>query len=298
MGKVDEAISADACFRCGYDLRGIADDSPCPECGLLAGRSRMPSDELRHARPRWLRTLGVGTWLTLAAWAGVPAAAWLLTIQLHGIRQNYLSYFSIPAGTGSAAIELQLLPLPFTLAAAGLAAGTWLLTAAEGRADADQATRGRRRVLRLMGLVPLALTLEVHAMLLGSPRMFWDAFNSPLTVMAGFALTLPLPLMAFLRLRGLAKRVPNPSLAEHCAIVGVGASAALLAPALVITAGAVIEEPVGSVAFLVVALATGVGAILFYLWAGFVLLRFALAFRRAGRAAKRAWADADVAATM
>ncbi len=42
------------CYRCGYVLHGIADDQPCPECGLLAERSRRVSDELHDTRPRWL----------------------------------------------------------------------------------------------------------------------------------------------------------------------------------------------------------------------------------------------------
>src|SRR5688572_24711285 len=62
----------DACFRCGYALHGIADDQPCPECGLLAARSRQVTDELHHTRPRWLRRLSIGVWLMLLA---VVAAA-------------------------------------------------------------------------------------------------------------------------------------------------------------------------------------------------------------------------------
>ena len=48
-------ISTPDCFRCGYDLRGIADDHACPECGLLAGRRRRATDELHATRPKWLR---------------------------------------------------------------------------------------------------------------------------------------------------------------------------------------------------------------------------------------------------
>src|SRR5580765_3129732 len=59
--------TADACYRCGYDLRGIADDQPCPECGLLARRSRRPTDELHNSRPRWLRRISRGANLILLA---------------------------------------------------------------------------------------------------------------------------------------------------------------------------------------------------------------------------------------
>src|SRR5437016_4592051 len=65
-------IETDECYRCGYALRGIADDQACPECGLLAQRSRRVSDELHNTRPRWLRQLSIGTILILWALLAVP----------------------------------------------------------------------------------------------------------------------------------------------------------------------------------------------------------------------------------
>src|SRR5688500_3244961 len=54
-------VEADDCYRCGYALHGIADDQPCPECGLLARRSRRVTDDLHRTRPRWLRRIALGT---------------------------------------------------------------------------------------------------------------------------------------------------------------------------------------------------------------------------------------------
>jgi hypothetical protein len=62
----DESIR-DECYRCGYDLRGIANAGVCPECGLLAERSRRVTDELHDTRPRWLRSLSRGIDLILLA---------------------------------------------------------------------------------------------------------------------------------------------------------------------------------------------------------------------------------------
>src|ERR1700683_2690941 len=67
MSIAADQLSADDCYRCGYDLRGIANDRACPECGLLAQRSRRVSDELHNTRPRWLRKLARGVWLMLLA---------------------------------------------------------------------------------------------------------------------------------------------------------------------------------------------------------------------------------------
>src|SRR5688572_27496966 len=75
--RLARRIEDDHCFRCGYDLRGMSDNTPCPECGLLAGRSRMPSEELKHARPRWLGKLSAGVWLIILA--QMLAISWLLT---------------------------------------------------------------------------------------------------------------------------------------------------------------------------------------------------------------------------
>ena len=63
----DDATAHDVCYRCGYDLTGIGDETPCPECGLLARRSRRPTDELHYTRPRWLRRISRGTNLLLLA---------------------------------------------------------------------------------------------------------------------------------------------------------------------------------------------------------------------------------------
>src|SRR5262245_57647691 len=70
----NESGESDLCYRCGYDVRGIANEHPCPECGLLAERSRRVTDELHNTRPRWLRRLSLGVWLILLALAA--AAIW------------------------------------------------------------------------------------------------------------------------------------------------------------------------------------------------------------------------------
>ena len=280
---------ADACLRCGYDLRGIADDAPCPECGLLAGRSRMPSDELRHARPRWLATLSAGTWLTLLAWA-MPAAgvAVVRDVAWDALRIN-------PYRSQSTWLDPQVL-VAFAVPASFLAVGLWLLTRPEGRPVADAAGRRLRLILRAFGFIPLLMVAGFgwarwsNATWLGGlPE------NAPLQALAALA---PLPALTFLHLRRLARRALNPSLAEHCLIVGTAASLGLLAPLLLPLFTDRTYPWIRSDPYLMVAFGIVAAALLLFLWAGLALLRFAVAFARAGRAAKRAWAAADAAATI
>lgn len=55
-----------ACARCGYNLRGLKQDSSCPECALHVRDSLMP-ENLCFADPRWLRTVCRGLGLVAVA---------------------------------------------------------------------------------------------------------------------------------------------------------------------------------------------------------------------------------------
>src|SRR5215208_971138 len=60
----DQAAAADAdereCVRCGYLLRGLPDDSLCPECGANVSASAGPIDLLRDQDPAWLGRVAEG----------------------------------------------------------------------------------------------------------------------------------------------------------------------------------------------------------------------------------------------
>src|SRR5688572_26901579 len=140
--SIDENGPADDCYRCGYDLRGVADDQPCPECGLLAGRSRRPSDELHHTRPGWLRRLAWGLRLILLA---------LLVLLLYPLVTQVVQHQQAAFTWGRwgpvprvYAFWQHASVLWVDLAALLLLAGVVLLTGREGYEPADRADRRRR----------------------------------------------------------------------------------------------------------------------------------------------------------
>ena len=291
----------DDCFRCGYALRGIADERPCPECGLPAGRSRRPSDELHDTRPRWLGRIARGTELILLAL--VVAFAWMFLwesdstgvarlLRTWGMRL----WFAGPL-------------LGFDVAALMFVAGVFLLTSREGYPPADAADRRSRAWLRVAAAAPLALMAVEHAdaemsfrfaSTFGTYDVRWEWVHAGLAAACVVA-CVPLPLLLFRRLRGLAARARSAHLAEHCTIVGVGASAsvALIAALIGLAIGA---DYIGvnmhdsrwsrdlTIGLLLV---MSVSSLLFALWSLYLLVRFAVAFRLARRRLRAAWAHAD-----
>src|SRR5688500_7602255 len=121
-------VEADDCYRCGYALVGIADDQPCPECGLLAERSRRPTDELHNTRPRWHRRLALGAWLVLLVIAIVPVWAGVMEPV-----EEFLEDVPFVSKTMGSTRSEWTIPLLGLYAAAGLLlAAAFLLTAPEG----------------------------------------------------------------------------------------------------------------------------------------------------------------------
>ena len=220
------------------------------------------TDELHDTRPRWLRGLSWGINLILMAMVA-PVAGSLLAVALMNLFWP-LSWNS------------HLFVAGFDLAALLLLFGAILLSKAEGYSPADQTDRQLRVLLRLAAMVPLLAGILVHVEI-----QFLNTAGLPSSTAALWIVAVVLsilfssfPLLLFLRLRGLARRVRSAHLAEHCMIVGIGASAAML---YVTTAIVILFNPdrfgfdpsdweTRSNVALILQLVLGVGSALFILW--------------------------------
>jgi hypothetical protein len=211
----------------------------------------------------------------------------------------------------------QLIPAGFDLSALLLLAGVILLTRPEGYPPADRQDRQLRKTLRLFATIPLLMCFLLHLqieMLLFTVRRlaFWfrqaylDNQLAVWLLWTSLALLVSfLPLLLFLHLRGLARRARSPHLAEHCLIVGIGASAAAIYASVFLFVINNIDS-VGldsrwlsrSPVSLALMLLLGTAGYLFVLWSVYLLIRFAIAFWLASRNLNKKWKRDDRSVSM
>jgi hypothetical protein len=176
----------------------------------------------------------------------------------------------------------------------------------EGYPPADREGANLRRAVRIAAIVPLAALLLWQGQVLNdawyASNRLWVPRWRPAEIAAvtlGTVGCIPLPLLLFMRLRGLAKRARSAHLAEHCMIVGVGTS---LSIAYASVAWIILHNGnewfgthwvARSNVSLALTLGTSLCASLFALWSLYLLIRFAVAFGLAARLLRRKWRAND-----
>src|SRR5205085_7095368 len=124
--------------------------------------------------------------------------------------------------------------------------------------------------------MPVLLMCVQHAEMFLTFRS-WIRINATLPYLISL-LCAPIPLLLFLQLRSLAKRARSAHLAEHCAIVGTGASLSLIYMGAIVFVldnakllGLSSSWSTTSSTSLLLVLALAVAAALFLLWSIYLL---------------------------
>lgn len=202
------------CYRCGYNVRGLAADGRCPECAAgvdetlrrdASQRAGLPMP-LAESDPRWVRTLARGSALMLFGGVGMMAGQALIVFG--------------PKMPRAATAPLFLTPF------VALAAGVWMLVARE------PTHAGQRRAWRgwILRAAALAWIVSLAAVVLVALSGSWTRLlYYPATALISALLSWG----CFSRYRGLAARLAHPALRRLCtalAFLTVAACAVTFVP--------------------------------------------------------------------
>lgn len=281
------------CRRCGYNLRGLAAEGVCPECGTAVGRS-LRGDLLQFCDPDWVATLASGmNWIV-----GAIVAAVLLMFLGGGA-----GFMMARSGAEPVGLFRFLIPLAQMAAATIGLIGYWKVTTSDPSGleqPNDISARKLIRVAQLVGLawIPVGELLEpVSDVAFG----LGAAAAGILGLIGTFAI--------FVYARRLALRIPDARLARSTRIVMWGV-ATLLGLSILIGVAAVVgavvtrsalppaggPSPAMSGAMLTLtgtfACVIGPGWVVFGIWSLLLIDRYRKAFRDEAQLARATWAAA------
>jgi predicted RNA-binding Zn-ribbon protein involved in translation (DUF1610 family) len=198
-----------ACISCGYDLRGLAADGPCPECGTPIERS-VRGDLLAFADPAWLGRIARGQkWLAWGMLIIVLAAvAHMLTIFApHIVNALPLGQLAAAAVFGTL---MRVVPLGLQAGAITATIGAFLVTARDPRETLREKPLSARNAARgamSACLVLIALRIAVGLTPLGGGLAVTAAF-----LLLIFAAVVAAVLSLLTCLRALARRTGDDAL--------------------------------------------------------------------------------------
>jgi len=143
LPDADAAMLDAPCRKCQYNLRGLASDGRCPECGTPVAFSTQ-GDLIRYSDPAWIRSIRRGVIFSMIATA-IGVVAMLLAFAFRG---NQIAQIA-----SSFIVELFFL------------IGAWLLTMPDpGGVGEDKYGRARRviRFTLFVGLANHAVTFALQ----------------------------------------------------------------------------------------------------------------------------------------
>jgi hypothetical protein len=256
------------CLKCGYDLRGTADDARCPECGLPAYWSLRAPRQLSQYPPAWVAMMSRAVRLLMLVYGG---AFLMFLLAAEGIlfddEETFLFVFA-------AAAPLQ-------------AVGMWMLSRSSGHWSERRALLNRWA----LRLAPLGLVLAAGCGVAIELRFSFSSFY-PL-LLGGLLVGTFAPTAIFVRLRTVARMISNPHLAEHSAIVGWGFLVTLALAGGWIAYDYFNPGPhTGNLMFVIVGMVAVFG-MLFLLWGAFIFCACAVDFGRAAKLARAEWSAGD-----
>lgn len=185
------------CVQCGYNLRMLAADSRCPECGTAVGRS-LRGDRLMYSSPDWVEKLARGIAVMVA----------MIAIQI-------VLSFGVPC----LARTWQLFPLilgpSLFLLQIGSAWGAWLLTTPEPTRTGTAADWDVRRVVRVSAVAGLGCSILSF---LDQVIPHAEAIGTLCGMLAG--LVLGASILTYMR--RLALRIPHPKHAQTARTLLIG----------------------------------------------------------------------------
>lgn len=191
-------ISDMACRRCGYNLRGLNQQSRCPECNTPAGLSTQ-GDLLRFADPNWVDRLSRGCsfilWGTLATLLASFGVGCLMFIGL------------VPIG--------QIVAF---LASLISVYGAWLLTSPDPSGIGDDRYANARKIVRITLILGLASGFtNLGLQNLSLPLVAFVVLMS-LNTLAGLTSVVG-EVAKYFYLRTLADRIPHPEYAARARLI-------------------------------------------------------------------------------
>ncbi|MEM9416027.1 MAG: hypothetical protein AAGA29_11215 [Planctomycetota bacterium] len=219
-----------ACRSCGYNLRGIAGDGTCPECGQDVEDSLL-DDRPEHSNPKWLNRTALG--------ANLFGVAALLAI---GIILMLIATAILADNTRhSQLVMLFVIALWGLVATTGIItlAALWLITSKDPTRHNNKRETVTRWTARLCltGFVPLILILLLVNRPLINPGILGRVFNIMSIVIP--LLTLSTGLIALmLYLQTLATRMTDWNLARSITTLcyGIGGCTAMFLLSLALAA--------------------------------------------------------------